>query len=251
MLKEIKNTLKELGFNNNELKVYVALTQLGEATALQVAKKADLPRTTAISLLNKLKEKNYLTDHLYKGKTYYWIESPKIISEVFRHKMEIAENLSNLLTNLYRSQAHFPSVQTFDTKTSIKKFIEKLLAGVEKKTIFYTIDSPRAKNYAKIYFENIEEFILKEKMKKDILTHSLIPYGSFGSIADYKLKHQSIKIREMPKEIEFEASLWIIGDRVMHFSGNPVFLTVIKHDAICKSTKSIYDFLWNTSTPKN
>jgi sugar-specific transcriptional regulator TrmB len=251
MFKEIKNSLKELGFNNNEIKVYIALTQLGEATASQVARKSDLPRTTAISLLNRLKEEGYLTDHFSRGKTYYWVESPKVIGNVFGHKVEIAENLNKLLANLYRSQAHFPSVQRFDTKTGIKNFIENLLAGVQKKTVFYTIESPKAKNYAKIYFEEIGDIILREKRKKDIFTQSLIPYGSFGGIEDFKLKGQSIKIREMPEKIKFETSVWIIGNMLVHFSGNPVSLTAIKHDAICKSMKSLYDFLWDISTPKN
>ena len=93
--------------------------------------------------------------------------------------------------------------------------------------------------------------MLKEKRKKDIFTQCLIPRGSFERIDDYKLKNQSIKIREMPEGIKFEASLWLIKDMIVHFSGNPAFLTVIKHDAIFGSLKSIYDFLWNISTPKN
>lgn len=251
MLKQIKNSLKELGFNNNEIKVYVSLTQLGEATASQIAKKADLPRTTAISLLERLKQNNYLSDHIYKGKTYYWIESPKVISNVFEHKIEIAGNLNKLLNNLYRSAGHFPSVQVCDTKSSIKKFIEGFLANLEKKSVIYTIDSPSAKNYAKIYFENIEGIVTGQKKKREILTHCLIPYNSFKNIEDYKVKNQIIKIRELPENINFEASLWITKDTTVHFSGNPLFLTAIKHDTIVKGIKSIYDFLWNISTPKN
>lgn len=251
MLTQIKNILKELGFNDNEIKVYVALTQLGEATASQIAKKADLPRTTAISLLERLREDNYLSDHIYKGKTYYWIESPKIISDVLQHKVDIAENLSKLLNNLYRSEGRFPSVQTCDSKSTIKKYIEKFLAGLDKKSVIYTIDSPLAKNYAKIYFEDIGEVVVGQKKKKEILTQALVPYGSFKSIEENKLKTQIIKIREMPEGIKFDASLWITKDTVVHFSGNPLFIVSIKHEAICRGIKSIYDFLWNISAPKN
>lgn len=251
MLKEIKNNLKELGFNNNESAVYVALTKLGEATASQVAKKADLPRTTAISLLNKLREKNYFSCHIHKGRTYYWIESPKTIGSALEHKLEIAGNLDKLLTNLYRSEAHFPSVQTYDSRSGIRNFIEKFLANLEKKSVLYTIDSPLAKNYTKVYFEKIANIVLGQKRKREILTHSLIPQGSFKSIEEYKLRGQAIKIREMPEEIKFEASLWITKDTVVHFSGNPLFIVSIKHEAVYKSVKSLYDFLWGISAPKN
>ncbi|MFH1423398.1 MAG: helix-turn-helix domain-containing protein [Candidatus Nealsonbacteria bacterium] len=251
MLKEIKNNLKELGFDNNEIRVYVALTQLGEATASRVAKKADLPRTTAISLLNRLSDANYFTRHIYKGKTYYWIESPKVISGVFEQKVQIAENLNKLLDDLYRSEARFPFVRGFDTRTGIKNFIDRFMADLPPKAVIYTIDNPRARNYAKIYFKNIEEILVKQKKKKVALTQSLIPYGTFGDIEEFKLKNQTIKIREMPEAIKFESSLWIAENEIVHFSGNPLFLTVIKHEAVYKSVKSLYDFLWNISTPKN
>jgi len=251
MFKEIKNNLKELGFNSNEVRVYIALTQLGESTASRVAKKADLPRTTAISLLDRLAGDNYVTKHIYKGKTYYWIESPKVLRGVFEQKVQIAESLNKLLYDLYRSEAHFPFVRGFDTRTGIRNFIDKFMADLRPKTVLYTIDNPRAKNYAKVYFRNIEEMVLKQKSKKVTLTQSLIPYGSFGDIEEFKLKNQTIKIRELPEAIKFESSLWVTENEVVHFSGDPLFLAVIKHEAVYKSVKSLYDFLWNLSTPKN
>ena len=57
--KTIAKQLTELGFNSNEARVYVALTQLGEANATNIAKKADLPRTTAISILQKLEKEKW------------------------------------------------------------------------------------------------------------------------------------------------------------------------------------------------
>jgi sugar-specific transcriptional regulator TrmB len=252
MLKEIKNSLKELGFNQNEINVYVALTQLGEATASRVAKKADLPRTTAISLLERLVSQNYMTKHIFRGKTYYWIESPKVLAVAFDRKVQIAQGLGKVLDDLYRSEARFPFVRGFDTRTSIRNYIDKFMAELPPKAILYTIDSPRAKNYAKVYFRNIEETMIKNiKSKKVALTHSLIPQGSFSEIEEFKLKNQNIKIRELPEGIKFDSSLWISEKEIVHFSGNPLFLAVIKHEAVYKSVKSLYDFLWSISTPKN
>jgi len=251
MLKQIKNSLKELGFNNNEINVYVSLTQLGEATASQIAKKADLPRTTVISLLDRLLKDSYLSEHRHKGKTYYWIESPKTISSVFEQKVEMAQKLDRLLSNLYRSAGRFPAVRVCDTKSGIKRFIEKFLANLDKKSLLYTIDSPLAKNYAKIYFEEVEKAVMAQKNKKGIITRSLVPHGSFENIEDYKIKNQVIEIRELPKNIKFEASLWITKDTLVHFSGNPIFLIAVKHEAIVKGIKNLYDFLWEISTSKN
>ena len=250
-IKEVKDNLKELGFNSNEIKVYIAVTQLGEATAAQVAKKSDLPRTTAISLLARLKEQHYITDHIYKGVTYYWVESPRALAQVFEQKLKLAESLNGVFAELCCSGACFPYVQTFDSRTAVRGYIEKFIAGLEKNSVIYSIDSPKDKNYAQVYFRDIGDMARVEKQKKGILTHTLIPYGSFSGIEAHRLKTQSIKIREMPERISFETSLWLSGDMVVYFSGHPVFLVAIKHDAIYKSIKSIYDFLWQLSIPKN
>ena len=248
---KIKENLKELGFNSNEIKVYVSLTQLGEGTAALIAKKSDLPRTTVISLLDRLIAQSYVTAHVHKGKTYYWIESPKVIENVFDKKLKIAASLNAELADMYRSEAHFPHVKIFDTRTGVRNFIEKFLLDLKKDSVIHTIDSPRESNYAKVFFEDVYEMVLKQKREKGILTHTLIPHGSFGHIEDYKLKGQAIKIREMPESIKFDTSIWITEKMTVHFSGNPVFLVVIDHDLISKSIKSLYDFLWSVSAPKN
>lgn len=83
------------------------------------------------------------------------------------------------------------------------------------------------------------------------MTYTLVPFGSFSVIADHKTESQIIKIREMPTGINFSASFWLVNDIIVHFSGNPPFVAVIKHEAIVGSMKSIYDFLWNISEAKN
>lgn len=251
MEKKVIESLKELGFKGNEIKVYISLTQLGEATASQVARKADIPRTTAISILEKLKGDNYLTTNRYKGTTYYWIESPKTIIDSFENKIDVAKKLGTFLTDLYRSEANFPYAKVYDTKSGIKQFIEKVISNTRKKSIIYTIDAPSRGNYTKIYSENIENTLVKQKIKKEIVTYTLVPFGSFSGIADHKTESQIIKIREMPAGISFLASFWFVNDMIVHFSGNPPFIAAIKHEAIARSMKSVYDFLWNISEAKN
>jgi sugar-specific transcriptional regulator TrmB len=250
-MNNIKAYLQELDFNSNEIETYLALTKLGEASAAQIAKSANLPRTTVISILEKLKINNYCTAHKYHGLTYYWVESPRTIVAAAERKLEIAGLLNEALVNLYRSEAHFPFAEVFDTKESIKKFIERALIGVKKNSTIYTIDTPHAGNYAKIFSDHFNEAFLNIKRKKNIQTNTLIPYNSFIAIDKEKLKKQNIRLREMPPEINFEASLWIIDGFVVHFSGKPPFITAIRHDGILKGVKGIYDFLWDLSAPKN
>ncbi|MFC1645337.1 TrmB family transcriptional regulator [Patescibacteria group bacterium] len=251
MIREIKSNLKSLGFNPNEIKVYVALTQLGEAKASEIAKKSDIARTTAISILDKLKTEGYITTHKYRGVTYYWIESPKMIANILKHKVDVANNLNELLGDVYHSESSFPVSRVYDTKSSIAMFIEKMLSNVEKNSVIYTIDTPGEGNYEKIFSKSVNENISKLKAKRGVVTKTIVPFGFFDEIKSDKLSGQSIEVRELPEGCDFNASFWIVGDMIVHFSGNPPFLVSVRHPKIVSGMKGMYDFLWNISNSKN
>ena len=251
MLSTIKSHLKELGFSPSETKVYIALTQLGESVASTVAKKAGLPRTTAISLLQKLRDQKYISTHAYHGTTYYWIESPKMIEKAFLNRAEIAHDLNGMLSDLYRVEADFPHAEVYDTQAAIKSFIEKTLIGLEKHSVVSTIDTPGAGNYTKIYSEDFGKTLLGLKRKSGILTRTLVPAGYYDKISPEKLRLQPIEIREMPEHItDFRASVWIIGDALVLFSGAYPFIVVVRHRIISESFRGIYEFLWSISTER-
>jgi HTH-type transcriptional regulator, sugar sensing transcriptional regulator len=251
MLPQIKKTLKNLGFKESEIKVYVALTELGEAVASEIAKRAGLARTTTISILNKLDEKGYLTTHKFRGKIYYWIESPQVIEEVFQNKAKLAGNLNGFLSSLYKEGGNFPFGKIYDTKEGVKKFTENILLKAKKKSIIYTIDTPQEGNYKKVFSEDLEKIFFAVKKKRQLFTKTLVPNKSFADIARHKIVEQDIELREMPAGLNYEASFWIVGEVICFFSGNPPFLAVINHGAIKNGLKSIYDFLWSVSQPLN
>lgn len=250
MSNDIKSYLRELDFNKNEASVYLTLATLGEAKASQVAKLAELPRTTVISILNKLVEENYVTVHIYKGLTFYWIESPQVLVDVLNNKVKIAERLKEVLPVMYHINGRFPTAKSFDTKKAIKNFIEKTLNGLIKGTIIYTIDTPHEGNYGKIFSDDLEALIFSIKKARGIITRTLIPDGSFLGISKNKLSRQDITLKEMPAGLKFKGSLWIIKDMLIHFSGNPPFLVVVKQKDIVEGIKGIYDFLWEASVGK-
>ncbi|MFA5993444.1 MAG: helix-turn-helix domain-containing protein [Parcubacteria group bacterium] len=249
-LKAITKQLKELGFNHNEAKVYVALTQLGEDNATNIAKKADLPRTTVISILKKLEKEKYISIQRYRGKSVFWIESPQMLKQAFLSRVKMADELNDLLSDLYRSEADFPYAKIYDSKTNIKTFIEKTILDLEKKSTIFTIESANSGNYHKILSEDFFYAMLRLKKEKGIVTKSLVVADSIKNIHPKKMEQQSIILREMPEEIEFKASFWIIGDMLVLFSGKYPFIVAVNHRIITYSMKSIFDYLWNISGKK-
>lgn len=247
MTNEIRKKLNKLGFSEREAAVYIALTQLGESSAAKIAKKCELPRTTTISILEKLEAENYISIQKYRGRHVYWIESPNMIKSALMEKVEMAEGLNILLADLYRSEATFPFGKIFDTKSGIKSFIEKLMLHAEKGETIYTIDNPKSGNYKKILSEEFYFHMLAMKQKKGAITKTLVPHGTAGDIDKEKVKRQHIEIRQMPNGIAFASSMWIIKDMLILFSGKYPFVVAVNHKIITASFKSIFDYLWKIS----
>lgn len=247
MKKEIIERLHDLGLKPSEVRVYVALTELGESPASVIAKKSDMPRTTVLSILEKLVEEHYVSMHRYRGTTYFWVESPFVFRDTLLHKVDVAADLGALLRDAYRSEPRFPHAEVYDTRSAIRGAIERTLADFPLKEILYTIDSPHEGNYAKIYSSPVENAILKYKKQKHITTHTLIPYGTGSLIERHKMRMQDIVIKEMPEGVSFSGSLWVLPKSVSLFSGNPPMLVSVEHVAIVSGMKSIFDFLWRTS----
>ena len=88
------------------------------------------------------------------------------------------------------------------------------------------------------------------KQKKDISTRTLIPFDTYNLITADKIKTQDIILRELPKEIQFSASMWILPDTLVLFSGKYPFIIAVRHKLIKNSLQSVFDFLWKISSGK-
>lgn len=251
MSHELRTALRDLGLTKNEVDVYVALTLQGEAPAAVLAKRVGLPRTTTIGILERFQEQGLITSHTYRGKLFYWIESPDVLVEHFQQKVALAGQLRAELGSLYRSRSAFPFAKVYDTKRGIARFIEKVLTGAARKSLLYTIDTPSAGNYRKIYGENVERVILRLKREKQLTTRTLVPHGDVQKIDPEKVRLQRIILRELPPGLRFDASVWLVGDVLVHFSGVPPFAVAIRHPHIVRGMHELFQYLWNVSaTPK-
>jgi len=240
------STLQELGLSKTEVSVYLALTQQGEASASTLAKKTNLPRTTVISILERFAHDGLITSHRYHGTTYFWIESPQVLVDFFKQKVNLAEHLQRDLTSLYRTDTSFPFADVYDTKVSIQRFVQKFLTSLPKKAILRTIDTPGEGNYRRIYGDLVSENLLKVKRLRGVLTRTLIPVRDFAAIDPKKLKAQEITLRGLPANMTFGGSLWVSDDLLIHFSGLPPFAAVIKHATIVAGVRSLFDALWGS-----
>ena len=86
-MNEVIESLKELGFNSYEAKVYVALLKKYPATGYEVAQLADIPQSRAYDTLKTLENEKIVTSSGEKPQTFTPVK-PKELTKRFRRKVE-------------------------------------------------------------------------------------------------------------------------------------------------------------------
>jgi len=104
---QIQRALEQLGYPHNEIKVYLALLQLGEGTVSDMSRAADLPRSTTQLVVEELQKKGLLS-HCVKPQGSVWL----------------AESPSRFLTNLHEKEVLLhkllPELQALKHETKLK-----------------------------------------------------------------------------------------------------------------------------------
>ena len=90
----MKNKLIKLGLTHNEAIVYLALLELGESASGDIIKKTNKHRSIVYESLDKLKKEGLITGTIKKGKKFFQITNPEIITVKLKDKLLLAEEAS-------------------------------------------------------------------------------------------------------------------------------------------------------------
>ena len=83
---DIKRLLQDLGLEEKEAKVYLALLSLGETTATKISKKTNLDRTLIYQLGNKLIEKGLASYIIKNNVRYFSAANPEKLVQDLKEK---------------------------------------------------------------------------------------------------------------------------------------------------------------------
>jgi len=82
----MEEELKLLGLNDTDIKVYLALLELGESLASKIAEKARIPRASIYDILNRLIKEGIVSYVTRDFNKYFNAADPKTIVENLEYK---------------------------------------------------------------------------------------------------------------------------------------------------------------------
>src|SRR3989338_9344999 len=123
---KIEKLLKSSGFLDKEVKIYLAILELGRGTVAQISRKAGINRTTGYVILDSLVSKGLVSISGREPKEEYRALSPanllKYFSEKAAKQNKIAEEAKEILpelTSLY-NEGDRPRVYFYEGLTGLQ-----------------------------------------------------------------------------------------------------------------------------------
>ncbi len=237
---EIAEVLNQIGLDNKQAAVYLALLELGTAAVQSIAQKAQLKRPTTYLILDELKAKGLVSMVPRVNKILYTAESPeKLSSELYKKQELMKRYLPNLLA-LHNAKVNKPQVLLFEGKEGIEKVYDKIFSSPE--VLFFSTIRDVFKLFPdmpKVLMKRVET---RQTKFRELLTQTPadLEYVTWVTQSEY---YQS---RFAPKGFpEFLTDSAIFGNSVAFFSFKPtIFAVQIDSKEISQSLKVLYDMAW-------
>lgn len=158
----MEEELKLLGLNDADIKVFLATLELGESSASEIAKKAEVPRASIYDVLERL-EKEGIVSHISKDfKKYFNASDPKTIIENLEYKKERIKQILPDLENIRKKKSEgISKSEIYTGKNGMKTILNIIL---EKKEIFILGASRKTSQSLPYFTANW----LKERAKRKI-----------------------------------------------------------------------------------
>ena len=241
---------RKIGFTDGEIKVYLALLQIGETTVGPIGRKSKVSKSKLYDILDKLVEKG-LVGHIVKNNVqWYAANDPKMILEYLDRKSgelkETRKEAEKLLPRLTHPrttlrQPHYAEV--YEGFHGFKAIREELLCGMKKGDELLVLGAPKIANL------KWEAWLLEFHKKREELGIGLrILFTS--DCREYGEKRKKFKksyVRYLPKHVKSTNWIDIFNDVFLCVIIQEPQTIVVRDPSLSGSMRQYFDILWKIS----
>ncbi|MBW2982199.1 hypothetical protein KY343_04940 [Candidatus Woesearchaeota archaeon] len=236
--------LEDLGFTNAEIKVYLALLELGLSTAGPIIEKSGLQSSVVHMTLNKLVAKGFISFIKEGQRNHYQATDPKHISEYIDQKKVQFEKILPELLLKQKSAKEKSEVTSFKGIRGIKELLYELLeAGGKEHHTFGSAKESLMMGDA--FWMNYHKKRAKKGIKaRLIFNDSLKEWCDINLYPDAEYKFTSAGFEPLTETI-------IRNDKIGIIIWTETPLGILIHNKVAaKSYDKFFEIMWKTGEYK-
>jgi predicted transcriptional regulator len=246
---ELLESLINLGLNEKEARVYLALLPLEKATAYTVATRSGLKKPTAYVILDNLVSKGFALKIPQEDKHLFLAKSPRECLAMAREKLSTAEeNLPELLA-IQKKSDEKANVSYYEGLGGIKEMNRRLIKNMKNKpeekrnfVAFYAHQKDTPEFLQKYWLELNEELRENKITRKYITTKhpSIQKYLEKETIRRFHAEMKALPEKEYSSNISVE----MYDNFVQIISHRYVQGILIENPDIAGVMKQVFNLVW-------
>lgn len=246
---ELLKELEIIGLSDNEAKIYLFLTKMGESSAGPVIKELGLHRNVIYTALNHMIDKKIVSEKTIRGTKVFSALSLEIFSESLKFKHEVAENLHTKIEILNKSSLkevsiHEGNVEYLNLLSSLTKKMEvsseKYIIGTGGEDFMKNTMRPIWKAYHKVITsKKIKIKMIAYEHQKEALAKDILKYKDY-----YDIKYLVSK-NENPSGIHIYPSIKTVLNIIYSNDYRSVVAIKIEDESLTNGYVNLFESLWN------
>lgn len=260
-MSDIPNTLKQLGLNTKELKIYLSLIQSGPSPVQNISRATSISRSTVYQRIENLRNRGLVNFEQGQKGTVVRAIHPKKLKELIASRVEQSKKLATdfesilpELLQLYQPTTTKTKVMHFEGIEGLRRMIYNYEMEAKSKNLYgYTtikIENTLGVNFIKKYHK---KFIRKEYKDHYILSDNKENQKFLKNIENFKpYKLKRVFVRTLPpKTFDPKVTVSIYDDKyaIMLMKAGKPFGVIIQNLEIANHQMQIFKILWQMAKP--
>lgn len=239
----MENYLIKLGFTEKEVSTYLALLELGNQPAANVAKKIGIPKSTALFILENLTKRGYVQKSKRGIAQYFFVDPQDLIKVKQQEHQQETEALKEVVPLLEEFKTPFsykPKVTFYEGISGCQKVYLQLLES-QTEILEMGIHKDLEEKFGQKFMDNF----IKQRCKRNIFLRAISSDNPIDKALQQLDDEQKRTQRFLPPNAETYSSIAIWENKVLLLNlHSDAFGILIENEAFCRTLKTLFEVLY-------
>jgi sugar-specific transcriptional regulator TrmB len=238
-----EKTLIAAGLTEKQVQVYLACLEGGPSKIPEIARRAQIKRTTTYGIIDELLSLKLLSIS-YKGKRrLFQAEDPEVILAMIEEKKKRVADILPELSDMFISHHVRPKISFFEGREGVKKIYDDVLECTSKRIRQIV----RVRQHNEVVGDAFVKEFIRKRIVRGITTQNLHPksgdlYTRERGMEDAALRRQ---VRYLPSNVFYAAMIMLYDHKVAMISSKEEnFGFIIESKEFSSTLNAYFDFMW-------
>ncbi|MDD5032064.1 MAG: helix-turn-helix domain-containing protein [Patescibacteria group bacterium] len=251
----LDSILREMGFSDNSIRIYIRLLETGYSSARQLAENLSMARPTVYDNLKLLINDGLVIEKEEENKKLFSIDDVKNLRYLTQTKIEKLKKNEQMINELLpslnlKASALQPKIKFYSGIDGIKQVLKDLMWNKNIKTLTMWPISEMMDFLGRDYIEELN----RRRIRQNISIRGIWPRDKVIDFKSYPFmgvgKGFLRELRTAPKGMTWSMSYWIYEDKVAFISSRAESFGFVIHSRdFADLIKAQFEQIWPLSKP--